>query len=275
MADVAGRNLSLSLPRRFLCDLLHYARQVPAAPVQRSLNLARVAAARRDALRRPSWCALFTKALAIVAAARPSLRRVYLSLPRPHLYEHPHNVAAVGLGRRWGDEEAVFFAHLRAPEKQPLLKLDASLRRYQQEPLESIGRFRRLVRLERLPWPVRRFAWWLTLNGSGRRRARQVGTFGVSGPPALGCELLQPLLPVTTTLHHGTPSRSGRVTVRLFYDHRVLDGATAAQALLDVERALHHEILEELLQLQPATRSRPRRRPAGGSGPSPLENFSS
>ncbi len=46
MSQPRGRNLRLSLPRRFVCDLLHFAQQVPTVPVQRRLNLAAVVAAR-------------------------------------------------------------------------------------------------------------------------------------------------------------------------------------------------------------------------------------
>src|SRR5713226_8952981 len=112
MPQPVGRNLSLSLPRRFICDLVHFAHKVPTVPVERRMCLAEVAAARQAARPRPSWCAVFTKAYACVAAARPELRRAYLSFPTPHLYEHPLNVASVAVERRFGDEDAVFFAHL-------------------------------------------------------------------------------------------------------------------------------------------------------------------
>ena len=110
MSQPAGRNIALSLPRRFICDLVHFARQVPSVPVQRRMNLAPVVAARQLAEPRPSWCTIFTKAYGYVAAAIPELRRAYLSFPFPHLYEHPINVASIAVERRLGDEEAVFFA---------------------------------------------------------------------------------------------------------------------------------------------------------------------
>src|SRR5262249_16312919 len=71
----AARTRRLPPPGRFICALLPFGRGVPRVPVQGRMNLARVAAARRAALRRPSWCAVFTKAFALVAAARPELRR--------------------------------------------------------------------------------------------------------------------------------------------------------------------------------------------------------
>jgi hypothetical protein len=217
--------------------------------------------ARQSAAIRPSWCAIFTKAYALVAAARPELRRAYLPFPWPHLYEHPHSVASIAVERRWNHEDAVFFGHLRAPEKQPLLKLHAALHRLRHAPVESIGLYRRIVRLNRLPWPLRRLAWWTILYTSGYRRARQMGTFGVSAYSSLGCASLHPLSPLTTTLNYGVLSRRGRLTVRIVYDHRVLDGATVGRALQDLERVLNEAILTELRALEGFDAPRPNRSP--------------
>src|SRR5262245_6362147 len=142
MPQPHGRNLPLSLPRRFICDLVHFARKVPTVPVQRRMNLTTVQEARRLAQPRPSWSAIFTKAYGFVASSWPDLRRAYLSFPRPHLYEHPINVASIAFERRFGDEEGVFFASVRSPEKLGLAELDSQLRRFKEQPLEKIGSFR-------------------------------------------------------------------------------------------------------------------------------------
>jgi hypothetical protein len=250
MLEPTGRNLPLSLPRRFVCDLVHFARKVPSVPVQRRMNLAPLAAVRQAAHPRPSWCAIFTKAYAFVCAARPELRRAYLAFPRPHLYEHPENVASVAVERSYRDEDAIFFGHLRSPEQQGLLELDGHLRRYKEDPIESFGLFRRVLWTTRLPRPLRRFLWWFGLNVSGRKRAKHLGTFGVSVYSGLGAASLHPLSPMTTTLNYGVIEPDGSVDVRLIYDHRVLDGSTIARALLDLERVLLNEILIEMRYFQ-------------------------
>src|SRR5580704_11289904 len=86
MPQPHGRSLPLSLPRRFIGDLVHFGRQVPTVPVERRMNVATLVAARQVASPRPSWCAIFTKAYGFVAAAWPELRRAYLAFPWPHLY---------------------------------------------------------------------------------------------------------------------------------------------------------------------------------------------
>src|SRR5262249_26051702 len=135
MSRAAGRRIALSPPRRVLCDMLHFARHIPSVPVQRRMALAKVVAARAAVAERPSWCAIFTQALALVPAIRPELRRSFLSFPWPHLYEHAESVANVAIERRCGDEDTVFFVPLPNPEAKSLVEIDAKLRRYKEAPL--------------------------------------------------------------------------------------------------------------------------------------------
>jgi hypothetical protein len=227
-------------------DLIHFAHQVPAATVERRMSLAPVVAARQAAAPRPGWCAVFVKALSLVAAARPELRRAYMSLPWPHLYEHGVTIASVAVERQVGDEEAVLFAHLRSPDERGLQDLDAHLRYYKEEPLAEIGLYRRILRVSRLPRPLRRMLWWLALRLYGRWRARFLGTLGLSVVAGLGASIPHILSPLTTTLNYGVIDEDGTVDVRLTFDHRVLDGAMAARALEDLERVLKCEIVNEL-----------------------------
>jgi hypothetical protein len=180
----------------------------------------------------------------------PELRRAYLPWPRPHLYEHPLSIASVAIERRYQGEDGVFFAHLRSPDEQSLQELDDHLRHFKEAPVESIGLFRRAIRTSRLPRPLRRLLWWIGLNSSGYKRAKRMGTFGVSVYSGLGAESLHPLSPLTTTLNYGVIQEDGAVTVRLIYDHRVMDGATVARALAAMEKVLNEGIAAELRQLQ-------------------------
>ncbi|HYT89454.1 MAG TPA: hypothetical protein VEL76_12175 [Gemmataceae bacterium] len=252
MGEPFGRNLPLSLPRRLIGDMMHFAQQVPSVPVQRRMNIAPLVAARREAVPRPSWCALFTKAYALVAAARPELRRAYLSFPWPHLYEHPSSVASIAIERRIGDEDAVLFAQIRGVEEHTPEQLDRFLKECKETPIERVGMFRRALRVSRLPRILRRFLWWLGLNWSGYKRARNWGTFGVSVYSGLGAEGLHPLSPLTTTLNYGVISEDGTVDVRIIYDHRVLDGSNVARALAELEQVLNEDIARSLL---PAARN--------------------
>jgi len=241
-----GRSIKLSPQRRLVCDLLHFARQVPSVPVQRQMRLAELVRARRSCPERPSWVAIFAKAFALVAAEQASLRRAYLQFPSAHLYEHPHSVASIALSREYQGEQGVFFVQLRAPEQQEIVELDGHLRRYKNSPVDKISSVREALRFTKLPRPLRRLAWWFGLNVSGPRRARRFGTFGISTYSRLGVESLHPIAPVTTVLNYGPIAVDGTVLVRIVYDHRVMDGAEVGKALCRLEEILLDVILREL-----------------------------
>jgi hypothetical protein len=240
-----GRWISLSGPRRFLVDLLHFAARVPTIPVQRRMALGAVAAAREGVADRPCWPAVFLKAYARVADDVPPLRRAYVGLPWPHLCEYPTTVASLAVEREYRNERCVFFARIADPAHLPLREIHARIRRFAEDPIETVPPFRKLLSIARWPRPVRRALLWLGLN-LPRTRPGQFGTFGLSTYSALGAESLHPLSPLTTTLNYGVIDRDGTVWVRLIYDHRVFDGATAARALGKLEEVLTGPILAEL-----------------------------
>ena len=250
MSQPKGFSMRLSLPRRMMCDYLHFAGKVPTVPVQRTMNLARLSDLRDNSTPRPGWCAIFTKAWGIVCARHPALRRAYLSFPWARLYQHPVNVATVSIERPYGGEDALFFRAIGQPEEKSLVEIDMRLKRAKDCPLESAAAYRRQVRLGSLPRPLRRAMWWWAIGANGRHRARFLGTYGVSAYAGLGSSSLHPIGLLTTTLNYGTVESSGRVDVRIVYDHRTLDGGTIARGLAELERVLTHEICLELGYLE-------------------------
>jgi len=250
---VRGRTVPLSLPRRFVGDLLHAAAGVPTVPVQRPMNLARLADARAALAERPTWTALFTLAYARVARETPELRRAYLGFPYPRLYEYPVSVAAVAVERDFHGEKAVLVGKVKDPAALSLERLDATLAHFRTAPVAGVKDFRRALFVASLPLPVRRLVWWSALN-SGRQRGNYVGTFGVSVYSALGAESLHPISPCPTTLTYGVMRPAGDLDVRLVYDHRVLDGATVARALAELEVQLAEVLPGELAGRRQAVR---------------------
>jgi len=241
-----GRTLPLSLPRRFVVDLMHFAQRTPTVPVRRRMHLAQLALARRSSSPPVGWAATFLKAYGLVAAGRPELRRCYLSWPWQRLYEHPESVASLAVERDVGGEPAVFIGLRPHPERATLAALDAWVRDLKRAPVETIPSFRRLVRIARLPWPLRRLALWSAWAVHGRWRARHFGTFGLSVVAAEGASLPHLLSPLAVTLNYGPLRPDGSLDVTLLFDHRVLDGAPAARALADLEGALNGPVLAEL-----------------------------
>ena len=240
-----GRRISLSRPRRFLVDMLHFAARIPTIPVQRRMALAEVAAARENALDRPCWPAVFLKAYSQVADDFPPLRRAYVGLPWPHLREYPTTVASVAFEREYQGEPCVFFGRIGDPSKQSLRELHSRIRWFAETPIESVKSFKQMLSFAALPRPIRRALLWTGLN-LPRTRPGKFGTFGLSVYSSLGAESLHPLSPMTTTLTYGCIGDDGKVSVRLIYDHRVLDGANVARALGKLDEKLNGPILAEL-----------------------------
>jgi hypothetical protein len=246
MHELKGRNLPLTGPRRFVIDLVHFARQIPSTPVSRPMDVSALTVPRDTHPARPSWAVLFMKAYALVGADHPPLRRALLEFPWPRLYEHPWMNCALAIERSFQEEQGVFVGLFRAPERQTLGQLQEALAIYKSQPVEDVGVYRRAMCVSRGPALVRRLLWWSTLHISGYKRAKRFGTFGLTSYGALGAESLHPISPLTTTMTYGPISPAGEVIVKLIYDHRVLDGAYIARRLRDIEDTLHGPILDEL-----------------------------
>jgi hypothetical protein len=252
MTKPRGRSRPLSLARRLVTDFVHSSQRVPTVCMERRMPLGPVHAARALAEPRPGWCAVFTKALAIVSAKTPRLRQAYLSFPWPRFYESSVSVAAVAVERPMGGDVGVGFVLLPSPEAQPLATIHAALVRGKTTPEQIVAEHRRALRIARLPRPLRRWAWWFGLNASGRQRVRHFGTFGVTTPTVTGATALHVLSPFTTMLTYGLVAPNGMVDVRLTFDHRVLDGGGGGRVLADLEAALLSDIAAELASLRAA-----------------------
>jgi len=243
-----GRWLALSPFRRLVVDLMHFSQQVPAVAIERRMDLGALVAARAASPLRPNWAILFSKAYAILGRDYPQLRRCYLKFPWPRLYEHPHNVVALNVERRLADEDVVVFCLIRSPENRSLEEMVEMVRRYSEEPVETLRSHQRAVAVSRIPWPLRRLFWWGSLNVFGRRRCHNFGTFSVTSVASRGAGILHLIPVLTSALHYGLFDDQGRLDVRITWDHRVVDGATAARALVDLESILQRDILRDLMR---------------------------
>lgn len=241
-----GHSLPLTLPRRFVGDVMYFSRSVPLVVVERLATVPEVARARQVAESRPGWLALFLKAAGLATQDVPELRRSFLSFPWPRLYEHGCSIPAVTVERDWQGEPGVFVLPLRNPESLPLTEIAATLKQAKTVPLRDVAAFRRSLRLSRLPMPLRRLVWWLALRVVPGWRQKYFGTIAVSSVIASGAEITAALTPLSGYLTFGEVNPDGRVVLRLMFDHRILDAAQAARFLVALERRLNTDILTEL-----------------------------
>ena len=246
MSKSKGRHVPLTPLRQLVVDLLHFCDKVPGGTVERPMNLAPLIAARHASITRPSWTAIFLKAMGIVAARHPELRRAYLGFPWPRLYEHPSNIANFTIERRYQNEDVVFFVQVRRPENRSLVELDEIIRTCKEAPVESIKTFRRALSMSKVPWPIRRLSWWVSLNFFGKMRVHNYGTFSLTTVASQGAGIVTLMPLVTSTLHYGMFDDRGILPMRITFDHRVCDGAIIARALVELETTLKTTILEEI-----------------------------
>jgi hypothetical protein len=211
------------------------------------MYLADLVAARAACQNRPRWTAIFAKGYALVAREFPALRRAYLEIPWPHLYEYPTSNAYIVVERNFQGEACLFSTVIKDPGSCSFNELGVLLGRAWTARIGQISEFRLALKLGFLPRPLRRLILWHLLN-IGSLRAKYFGTFGISVYSALNAESLHPIVPITTLLNYGVIASDGAVNVRIIYDHRVMDGATVARALARLEVILTTVVAEELEQ---------------------------
>lgn len=246
MATEKGRYVPLSLPRKWMTDFLYFASRVPTVAVERSLRVRALADARKTSRMTIGWGAVLVKAMALVSCRIPELRRIYLPLPWPRLYESPYSVASLVVDREYRGEHGVFLAPMLYPERLSLAAIQDKLEQFKTAPVESVGPYRRLIRTTRFPRPIRRLLWRCGLYGSGLMRARSFGTFGINSMALQRVKLVQTMSPLTAALFYDCVTRDGEMSVQLAFDHRVFDGYTAGRVLGELEQVLNSEILDEV-----------------------------
>ena len=247
MTPACGRTIPLSLPRKWICDLLEFSQRVPTVAAERVLDVRALAAARKKVSSQPRWCSVIMKSFGLASQCIPELRRSYLEFPYSHLYEHPSSVASVVIQRDFLGEPAVLTGLIQAPETLPLAELELRMHHLNCLPFEDIGSYRRLIRTTKLPRPLRRLVWWYGLSVSGRTKSKVFGTFSCNSVAKMQIQMRQFVTPITTSLYYDAVSKAGELTVQMIIDHRVFDASVVGRALGELESILNSEMVEEVL----------------------------
>jgi hypothetical protein len=244
-----GRIVPTNLCRRWVGDMLHFAQRVPLVAGEGFIKVRAMAEARKKLANPPTWHSLAVKALGIASMKIPELRRAYLPYPWPRLYEAPYSVASVVFDREFQGEHATFFAPMLHPEYLPLEKIQAKVQAWKTDPIEAHGVLRRIVRNSKAPRPIRRLMWNIGLYWNGYLRARNFGTFAVNSVAAIRARMAQFLTPITSVTYYGSVTKEGKMEIQMAFDHRVFDGDVCAKTRMELEHAMNHELLEEVLKL--------------------------
>jgi hypothetical protein len=253
-----GTNRKISLPRRFIVDLMHASMRVPFISLSRPLEVSPLIEARAKAAQRPGWAAIFVKAFALVAKDEPVLRTLYVKWPWPHFFELPRSVAMVAIARVEDGQDCILPEKVPSADERPLTEIDAQIRRAKNAPLMEIPSFRKIMMATRLPLPLRRLSWLVGLN-VGRMYANNFGSFGVTSVAAYGPGELQALSPGPFIVSYGVVRPDHSIDVVIRWDHRVTDAAFIARTLTRLEQVLNTEISAELHGNPLATEAKPAR----------------
>ncbi|MGA9087983.1 MAG: acyltransferase [Bradyrhizobium sp.] len=240
-----GTTRKISLPRRFIVDLMRASMRVPFVSLSRTLDVSTLIEARAQSTQRPGWAAIFVKAFALVARDEPVLRTLYVKLPWPHFFELPRSVAMVAIARVEDGADCILPEKVPAADERPLSEIDAQIRHAKNAPLMEVPNFRKIMMATRLPLPLRRLSWFIGLN-VGRMCANNFGSFGVTSVAAYGAGELHALSPGPFIVTYGVVRPDRCIDVVIRWDHRVADAAFIAKVLTRLEQVLNTEISAEL-----------------------------
>ncbi len=240
-----GTVRKISLPRRLVADLMHASIRMPFVSLSRTLNVRQLLEARALAARPPGWAAIFVKAFSLVAKDEAVLRTLYAKWPWPSFYELPRSVAMVAIARVEDGQDCVLPQKVPAADTLPLSEIDAQIRHAKDAPIDEVPAFRKILRVTRLPLPLRRLMWLVGLN-FGRQRANWFGSFGVTSVAAYGAGELHALSPGPFILSYGVVAADQTIDVVICWDHRITDAALIAKALNRLEQVLNIEIAAEI-----------------------------
>lgn len=224
--------------------MLHFHRRVPICVQHRAVQLEKVNCLRRSVESRIALPVLMLKACALAAEEIPELRQAWLGGLVPTLYTHDESVAMLVVEREYAGERWLFWGRFRAPERTSLADLQARFDHYRHGDVRE--QFARQLQLSAIPNPLRRALLWWNLNMSGATRARRAGTFVLSTLAGRGAEIECPPAFHTANFTYGPIGPDGRSRLTLAYDHRVFDGAVAAEALARIEDLLHGRLSAEM-----------------------------
>lgn len=244
-----NRRVKLSPGRRMLADLSWASRQVPRYLIRGKLVIPRAVAARAALPSpRPPWTVIFAKAYAMAAQQRPSLRRVYASLPWPHMIEAPHAQGSVVVERAEAEEVLLAPARLFIAHDTALPELATRIERVKHGPRTEAPALRWMLRVSALPWPLRRAGYALAM-ALGWPVLRLGGNYAISVLGEHGVDVIDSVSIVPVFFSFGPIAPDGTVFLHFAVDHRILDGSDAIFAMRAMQAALEGPLAEEMAAL--------------------------
>ncbi len=229
--------------RRLAVDIAIVARRVPSFPVLRRMQFDSIEAWRTELKNsgiRIGWSAILAHCYGQVCREIPELRDVYVARPWPYLYRHPDPIASLTMHRPESPENPhlgrLVWGRYLCSANSTALDVQKQMDLWSKQSIEQV--YPDALQLERWPAPFRRLQWYLLMRWTGRKRAKNLGTFSISSLGHLGALNGYHPLVTTSSLAIGPIEPNEPTDVVLLCDHRVLDGVLAAFALESLEEKL-------------------------------------
>lgn len=192
-----------------------------------------------------SYVSYVVKAAADVLAQYPEARTTLRDGLRPRVVTLPEITAKVLFDKDFNGTRCVVAGTIGAPDKASVAVIQSQVDHYKAAPIDANGPFAPLWKLRRMPLLAVRLIYNLLL-GKPERRARFQGTFSVTSVGHRDVRSIFPMIATPIGLGMGcitaTPIvRDGEIvvapqfTLSLAFDHRVLDGALAADLLAEMK----------------------------------------
>lgn len=205
---------------------------------------------RADSGGRTSYVSYVVKTAADVIATNAEARSVLRDGLRPRLATVEDVHAKVLFDKTVDGQRCVLSGSVEAAQRRDAADIQRIIDDHKKDEVTPDGPFAQVRRLQSLPLPLARLLYAAVLRDP-RRRARLQGTFSVT---SVGHEPVRAILPMIAgtwgfgigTITDTPVVRDGEVVVRpvftlsLTFDHRVVDGALAAELLAEVKYGLEN-----------------------------------
>jgi pyruvate dehydrogenase E2 component (dihydrolipoamide acetyltransferase) len=188
--------------------------------------------------------AILLKAIGLAQRAHPASRSI--SLPGGRIAILENIVAGFTVERLVGDEPAVFFGTIEAPDCKPLTVMMDELRQYSRSDILSHPKLSIQQRFSEMPWIFRQVFLQLALTfprirqhflgaSFGLSSLGKYGVTAVAGPPVCSSTFGVGVTESRPVVRDGKIEIHPMMTISLNFDQRVLDGISASRFLDEVK----------------------------------------
>ncbi|MEV4316934.1 2-oxo acid dehydrogenase subunit E2 [Actinocrispum sp. NPDC049592] len=234
--------------RRHTLAFLDEIRAVAPVYLDTEVDMTAVEAHRNAAGRKYSFVSYVLEAAAGVLAKHPEANAAVHGRIRPRVTRYESVNAKLTLDRTLNGRRIVLAALLKDLQHADLDGIQDRIDHYRDGDPASMPEFAGVRALHKLPWPVRQFAYRRTVRPLAKR-ADVIGTFAVTSLGHRPVDGFHSVGGTTITLGVGRIAdrpvvRDGAVVpgrvmrLSLSFDHRVIDGAEAADVLAEIKSAL-------------------------------------